>query len=434
MFESVAVEGADLVASRAVGEFYKRNGYHFVWLDSGGIKQTADSLVAIIRSAGNYGLIPEDYHLEEISKLVAAPRDAQQAAALELYLTDSFFALCYHLRNGRMERKSLKRHVLSGYLNDADLASLHRVFADRALSNILRSYEPKHPAYHALKSHLKQMLTRPAGDTLWLWQTRQLAVNMERWRWYTPGLPERYIGVNVPSFSLQVTDHDSSVLESKVIIGKPETPTPELESVVRSFIIYPYWHVPRSIVKEILPHIQEDTLYLKQHNYDVLDARGKPVKTSSIDWHAYTADDFPFTLRQREGSENTMGIIKFVFSNRYGVYLHDTNARRLFSRTDRALSHGCIRVEKAVALARYLIRNDHIVSPEDLDQYLMLQHRMEIRLIEPIPVYLQYFTCTSNKGKVTFHNDLYGKDKAMMDALYGEKEATRLRHLVSQKL
>lgn len=382
-------------------------------------------MVAIIRSADNFGLLPEDYHVAVINKLLTLPRDAQQTVALELYLTDSFFSMCYHLRHGRIEKKSLGRQVLSGHLDDADFASLQRVLAGSSLREVLGSYEPRYPAYRVLKSYLKQMLSRRTSDTLWLWQTRQLAVNMERWRWYTPGLPERYIGVNVPSFTLQVIDHDSVVVRSKVIIGKMETPTPELESVVRSFIIYPYWHVPRSILKEILPHIQQDTLYLKQHNYDVLDARGKPMRTSSIDWLAYTAEDFPYTLRQREGSENTMGIIKFVFSNRYGVYLHDTNARGLFSKTDRALSHGCIRVQKAVDLARYLIRNDHIVSPEDLDQYLMLQHRMEIRLIEPIPVYLQYFTCTENDGKITFHNDLYGKDKAVMNALYGEKKEVR---------
>ncbi|MBT1700236.1 L,D-transpeptidase family protein [Fulvivirgaceae bacterium PWU4] len=425
VFDAAAIGGSDLVASRAVGEFYKRNGYQFVWLDSGGIRQAADSMVSIIRSADSYGLLPEDYHVAEINKLMTLPRDAQQAVALELYLTDSFFALCYHLRHGRIERKSLSRRVLSDHLDGADLVALQRVLAGSLLSDVLGSYEPRYPAYHTLKSTLKQMLARRTSDTLWLWQTGQLAVNMERWRWYTPGLPARYISVNVPSFTMQVIDQDSVVVKSKVIIGKPETPTPELESVVRSFIIYPYWHVPRSILKEILPHIQQDTLYLKQHNYDVLDARGRPMKTSSIDWLAHTADDFPYTLRQREGSENTMGIIKFVFNNRYGVYLHDTNARGLFSKTDRALSHGCIRVQKAVELARYLIRNDHIVSPEDLDQYLMLQHRMEIKLIEPIPVYLQYFTCTENDGKVTFHNDLYGKDKAMMIALYGDKKEVR---------
>ena len=210
-------------------------------------------------------------------------------------------------------------------------------------------------------------------------------------------------------------------MESRIIVGKLETPTPELKSVVRSFIIYPYWHVPRSIVKEILPHIQEDTLYLKRHNYDVLNSSGKAVKTSSVDWQACDADTFPYVLRQREGSENTMGVIKFVFPNNYGVYLHDTNTRRLFSKQDRALSHGCIRVHQAVALARYMIKDDYIVSPEDLDQYMQLQHRMEIALPKPIPVLLQYFTCESINGEVHCYDDVYGKDDLLMRALNGDE-------------
>jgi murein L,D-transpeptidase YcbB/YkuD len=224
--------------------------------------------------------------------------------------------------------------------------------------------------------------------------------------------------VNVPAYTLSIVENDTVVVESNVIVGKPETPTPELESLVRSFIIYPYWHVPKSIVKEILPQIQADTFYLRRHNYDVLNAQGKPVSAKTVDWSAYDADNFPFILRQREGSENTMGIIKFIFNNRYGVYLHDTNVRGLFAQPQRALSHGCIRVHKAVALARYLIKDDHVVSPEDLDQYLMLQHRMEIRLIRPMPLYLQYFTCDVKDGEVVFYDDVYGKDQALIDVLY----------------
>jgi hypothetical protein len=107
VFDAAALDDADLIAARATGEFYKRNSYHFVWLDSGGVRQAADSMITMIRSAGSYGLIPEDYHAEQIGKLLAMPHDAQHATALELYLTDSFLAMCYHLKYGRVERKDL---------------------------------------------------------------------------------------------------------------------------------------------------------------------------------------------------------------------------------------------------------------------------------------------------------------------------------------
>lgn len=209
-------------------------------------------------------------------------------------------------------------------------------------------------------------------------------------------------------------------LETRVIVGKRETPTPVIESIIRSFIIYPYWHVPKSIsTKEILPHLQDEAGYLKRNNFDVLDRDGQPVVADTIQWDFYSADHFPFVLRQREGSENSMGVIKFIFANNYNVYLHDTNSKRLFERTRRDLSHGCVRVSNAVALAHYLIRDDDIyVSPDDLDQYLTLQQRLTISLRKPIQLKLEYFTAEVKDGVAMFYEDIYKKDSIMIQALY----------------
>jgi murein L,D-transpeptidase YcbB/YkuD len=150
----------------------------------------------------------------------------------------------------------------------------------------------------------------------------------------------------------------------------------------------------------------------------VVDKNDSVLSPSSIDWSKLNRKYFPYLLKQRQGDDNSLGVIKFNFRNKYAVYLHDTNVRGLFAQPHRALSPGCIRVHKAVALARYLIKDDHVVSPEDLDQYLMLQHRMEIRLIRPMPLYLQYFTCDVKDGEVVFYDDVYGKDQALIDVLY----------------
>ncbi len=156
-----------------------------------------------------------------------------------------------------------------------------------------------------------------------------------------------------------------------------------------------------------------------KHNYQVLDKNGLVVDHATLDWQSFTTDNFPYVLRQREGSENTMGVIKFVFNNNYGVYLHDTNARGLFSREKRDFSHGCVRVHKAVQLAHYLAKDDDtFVGPEDLDQYLLVQHKMSVDVVKPIPVLLQYFTAFAEDGKVVFYEDIYGKDAALLNALY----------------
>lgn len=422
LFDSTTISQAELIAPYATRSFYNRNNYQLIWSDSAGTTNVSDSIIYTIRSAAVYGLIPKDYHIAEIENLLRLPHSHERAVSLDIYLTDAFFALWHDLKHGRIEKRTLTRFSLRGYSDYEGVKALAEVMAGKSLHQTFAKREPSIKTYHAIKSFLQKMLPGNPDDTLEQRKINKLVVNMERCRWIGSGLGERYISVNVPGYKLRIIENDSIVLESKVIVGKKETPTPELESVVRSFIIYPYWHVPKSIVKEILPHIQQDTSYLKKHNYDVLNQLGKPIQTSGIDWRVYDAETFPYVLRQREGSENTMGIIKFIFSNNYGVYLHDTNARKLFSLSERSLSHGCIRVQKATDLARYLIKDDHIVSPEDLDQYLMLQRRMKIELIRPIPVYLQYFTCELKGEEIIFYNDIYEKDDAMIKALYAETD------------
>jgi L,D-transpeptidase YcbB len=417
-FDSTNLNRADSLTP-VTHEFYKRNHFTMVWIDSGKLRPVADSMIQLVRTAGYYGLIPADYHLAQIDEALATTTSLTRDVLLDVYLTDSFFTMVFHLRHGRLHRKTLARFPLSKIKDAGNIHLLGRALSENSVRPALESQEPLHKEYHVLKAALKKSIAIKKADTLSQWHEKQLVVNMERWRWQT--LPLRYITVNVPAFMMRVVEDDSVVLESNVIIGKPETPTPEIESVVRSFIIYPYWHVPKSIVKEILPHIQGDTTYLRKHNYDVLNSEGLVMNPRTIDWQSYEVEDFPYVLRQREGYENTMGVIKFVFNNNYGVYLHDTNARRLFSKADRALSHGCVRVQKAKALAHYLAKDDDTyVSPEDLDQYMMLRHRMEIKVVKPLPVLLQYFTCESSKEGVRFYQDLYGKDAALIATLSGQ--------------
>jgi murein L,D-transpeptidase YcbB/YkuD len=287
-----------------------------------------------------------------------------------------------------------------------------------SLTAELGSREPTSPQYRALKAALASFQLLAKNDVRQRERVDKISLNMERWRWQK-AWPDRYVRVNIPSFQLKVIEDDSVWLTSRVIVGKRDTPTPVMESVIRSFIIYPYWHAPESIaIKEILPELQEDRSYLESHNFEVLNKRGAVIRADTIQWDMVGKGHFPFILRQREGSENSMGIIKFNFANPYGVYLHDTNSKRLFRREKRDISHGCVRVSEAVALAHYLVREDDIyVSPEDLDQYLSLQQRLEIDLRKPIPVKLEYFTCEVEKGVPYFYDDIYRKDSVMLQSL-----------------
>lgn len=416
-FEQSRLGGVSLSSSAQVHAFYNANDTRLIWSDTFRVSQHADSLITFIRESENYGLIPDDYHLTEIQKILEQPVNHENAVQLDLYLTDAFFTLRTHLQKGRLDPKTRVRLPLDSIVNKAEISALKNVIRVGNIAAAFNVIEPKHQQYSLLKDVLQKLVTENSSDTVSIKKRNQVVAALERWRWERP-LPERYVSVNVPSYQLRVFEKDSIVFESRVIVGKKETPTPNIKSVIRSFIIYPYWHVPKSIVGEILPAIQQDTIYLKKHNYQVLDKNGKVMKNSVIDWKKYDAETFPYVLRQREGSENTMGVIKFVFANNYGVYLHDTNARRLFSKNERNLSHGCVRVQKAVALAHYLAKDDDtFVGPEDLDQYLLVQHKMVVDVVKPLPVYLDYFTVEVKDGKAVFYEDLYGWDMEIVRAL-----------------
>ena len=400
-----------------VRAFYAKKNFSLAWHEGTKRIPAADSLIVAITGIQRSGLIPADYHLNDIVNILQDTISSDRLSQADILLSDAFLTLHHHLGHGRLDPRTL--HPKDTIEADpAAIKSLERL-PDISVNRELQLAEPLASQYHLLKSVLNASVLSTSDDSSYVERAVKIALNMERWRWQKPW-PDRYVVVNIPAFMMQVVEHDSVFLESRVIVGKRETPTPVLESVIRSFIIYPYWHVPYSIAtKEILPALQADTAYLKRNNFEVLNKRGMVIKHDTIQWRRYSSGYFPFVLRQREGAENSMGIIKFNFANSYGVYLHDTNSKRLFARSQRDLSHGCVRVSRAVDFANYLVREDDVyVSPEDLDQYLSLQQRLKIDLRKPITLKLEYFTAEVRNGVPLFYDDIYKKDSVMMSSLF----------------
>ncbi|HXC03614.1 MAG TPA: L,D-transpeptidase family protein [Bacteroidia bacterium] len=250
---------------------------------------------------------------------------------------------------------------------------------------------------------------------------RQIEMNMERWRLEPAKLPKRYVVINIPQFDLKVMDEDTVYMESKVVVGLPEKPTPLLESAIQYIMLYPYWNVPVSIAtKEILPVLKRDTSYLRKKNFDVLDWHGQIVDPKTINWKQYTEKHLPYRFRQREGEDNSLGIMKFNFNNKFGVYLHDTNSKRYFKKDVRALSHGCMRIENYMELAKYLLIPDSVKYPYDsLLTDILKEQQKQINLRKQIPIYTKYFTAIvdEDKGLLLF-TDIYRKDEQMEKVLY----------------
>lgn len=252
---------------------------------------------------------------------------------------------------------------------------------------------------------------------------KTIALNLDRYRQFPDTLPETYIIVNIPSYQMRVYDFDTIALESKVIVGTAKTPTPVLNSQITNVITYPQWTVPYSIIfKEMLPRIQKDINYLAKQNLMVVDRYDSVISPETINWAALDRKNFPYLLRQRQGDDNSLGVMKFNFRNKYSVYLHDTNARGLFSRTGRALSHGCVRVQEWEQLSHFLVRNNEIrYHPDTIRAWIDRQEKHVMSDFSHIPIFIRYFTCEAENAEIRFFEDIYGIDQLLSGKYFKSK-------------
>lgn len=274
-----------------------------------------------------------------------------------------------------------------------------------------------------LGKYTKQALSLDKEKTI-----RQLEMALERWRWEPATYPKQYAIVNIPSAMMHVWELDKKhkidtlVLRSKVVVGKPENQTPTLKSKINFMMIYPYWNVPYKIAwEEILPAVQRDTNYIHKKNFEVIDGSGKVVTNlGKLNWKRFNRNYLPVKFRQRIGNENSLGICKFNFNNKYGVYLHDTNSKRYFKTFYRFQSHGCMRLEQFDALARFLIREDTLKIPYDtLTAYFGRQEQRQINMRKPLQLYVRYYTATTDSvGNLYKYIDIYRKDEQMIKLVY----------------
>ncbi len=256
---------------------------------------------------------------------------------------------------------------------------------------------------------------------------KRIAVTLDRYKKITDSFPERYIWVNLPGFYMQVWDNDTLALESKIICGKPATPTPLLKSVITDMITYPTWTVPTSIIaKQYLPKLKNNSNYLARLGLRLVDSKGQTVSGSSVNWGKYSKG-IPYKVVQASGDRNALGVMKFNFNNPYAVYMHDTNERWLFKNSSRANSHGCVRVQEWEKLARYftlidslnLRAGDTLLYTFDSVKTLLSEKKnRRLPIKTPVHVYFTYYSCEGKDGKIKFYDDIYGDDKALREKYF----------------
>ncbi len=251
---------------------------------------------------------------------------------------------------------------------------------------------------------------------------QQAAVSLERWRW-KQNWKENYIYVNIPSYKLRLFLGDTLQEMHNVVVGNLKNKTPEVYSKLSYLVAYPFWHVPRSIsVKEILVKAKSDSTYIERNNYEIFSKRMDSVSTKSIRWDTINNNNFNFYIRQKGGSSNALGLVKFIFANKYSIYLHDTPTKYHFYRELRAYSHGCVRVQDAMGLADYILRYDENTNTIDsVHAYVEKRKEKKIMLSKKVPVYIQYITCEGDKdNRIIFYPDVYNKDKKVISKLFKE--------------
>jgi murein L,D-transpeptidase YcbB/YkuD len=253
---------------------------------------------------------------------------------------------------------------------------------------------------------------------------KRIAITLDRYKLLPDSMPTTYIWVNIPAYSMRIVDSNMIVLESNVIVGQPRTRTPLLTSNVVNFITYPQWTVPYSIIfKEMLPRIKANPSgYLNKQNLMVVDNNDNVLNPDSLNWGKYNKNYFPFLIKQRQGDDNSLGVLKFNFANKYAVYLHDTNARWLFSKENRALSHGCVRIKDFMKLADFLVRNDSLRFPPDtLRSWINRKEKHYVAGFSRVPIFIRYFTCEEKNGGIRFYSDVYGEDRTLCQRYFDNK-------------
>ncbi|QHT69727.1 L,D-transpeptidase family protein [Rhodocytophaga rosea] len=275
-------------------------------------------------------------------------------------------------------------------------------------------------AMHALeadgvigKTTIREMNT-PVKDRI-----DQIRINLERLRWVASSLSDRYMIVNIAAFELYLFEQRKLLWSTNVMTGAVTTSTPIFKSQISYLVFNPTWTVPTSIVNSsIIPGIKRDASYLAKNHYTLVSYSGKTVSAESINRSTISARNFPYSVVQTPGSHNALGKVKFMFPNQYAIYLHDTPSKHLFTKTDRAFSHGCIRVQDPLKLAQILLADTLNWSAGKIQQVVGEGTTKTVFLKNKLDIMIMYWTTGMDaSGYIKFYKDIYKRDPELLKAL-----------------
>jgi murein L,D-transpeptidase YcbB/YkuD len=238
----------------------------------------------------------------------------------------------------------------------------------------------------------------------------QLKINIERLKTLSSNLGPRYVVANIPAARVEAIQNDVVVSRHAAVAGKPDRPSPDINSKIVQINFNPYWTVPASIVrKDLIPKMQDQPDYLTENHIRILDSHQKELKPSDINWYSEEATNY--TFKQDPGAKNSLGSIRINFPSPYGVYMHDTPLKNLFGDDFRFHSSGCMRVQNVRELVVWLLDETKGWSAAEIDRVIKSGERKDAQLAKPVPLHWVYVTAWSaSDGVVQFREDIYGRD------------------------
>ncbi len=455
----------DLSNPKTIKSFYEQHQNNPEFVTHHYVNGDLDTLINYISRSGQHGYNPEYFKLSRL-KTLKNKLDANQfksieevypvLAALEIQTASSL--LKYHnlVYYGSLNpRRILNRYYI--HVKRPDSAGMLKVLSAPHMADVLKTIQPVSKQYIAFQQELTRIKAAKGHDA----RLKKILVNMERLRWKLPDSSKEYVEVNIPDFSLTWFKDGDTLTHMKVCVGgkrevgyqeklqvylktrklddKPKNhETPVLYSKLNSIQVNPIWNIPVSIAQsEIYYQALRDPFYLSNNNIRVY-YKGKQVgDPDTIQWNKYARAKLPFQFKQGSGVGNALGKFKFIFDNGSSIYLHDTNNKTAFKYDNRAVSHGCVRIEQPLAFAALLVKDeiqyDRLrmevsLPPLDTTKMDVFRQKMERKqdtvkafvlkpawfgTKKPVPLYINYYTAWWQNGKMQERPDIYEQDEAL---------------------
>jgi len=395
-------------ADRDISAFYQGRNYRPLWIQGSSLGPQAERLLRLVENAHLDGLDPQTYRPHALRAAIKSAwgGSPDALAEAETLFSRTLVAYARDVRRPPSVDMLFVDKALAPIPPSAS-AVLEAAAAAPSLENYLENTAWMHPIY----SQLRKAIAEDPGS-----EERLLRLNLERAR-ALPVFGQRHVLVDAASARLWLYEDGKPIDSMKVIVGKTSEPTPMMAGLIRYAMLNPYWNIPPDLVRvRVAPGVLEQGLgYLKTKKYEVLSDWSDDatvVDPSTVDWKAVARGHEDIVVRQRPGGDNAMGKMKFMFPNEKGVYLHDTPERHLFAEGERRFSSGCVRLEDAPRLARWLFGHPLVPKSGEPEQ--------RVDLPAPVPVYITYLTAAPEGGRIAFRADPYSRDRAQM-ALLGSR-------------